>query len=97
MGTPAAEVALAIARDHPAYEGHFPGRPILPGVALLAEVMAALGAGDWDVASAKFLAAVAPGDALALRHEPQPGGGVRFEVRSARGLVATGSLVPRAP
>jgi 3-hydroxymyristoyl/3-hydroxydecanoyl-(acyl carrier protein) dehydratase len=33
------ESVLRIAADHPAYAGHFPGRPILPGVALLSEVM----------------------------------------------------------
>ena len=35
---PAAPVSavLAVARDHPAYEGHFPGQPILPGVVILA-------------------------------------------------------------
>jgi 3-hydroxyacyl-[acyl-carrier-protein] dehydratase len=91
----AGEAALAIARDHPAYAGHFPGRPILPGVVLLAEVMAAVGGGPWDVSQAKFLGVVEPGDALSLRREPQSSGGVRFEVHSPRGLVASGVLVPR--
>lgn len=89
-----AEAPLAIARDHPAYEGHFPGRPLLPGVALLAEVMAAIPDGPWNVSQAKFLGAVQPGDALMLRHEPAATG-VRFEVRSPRGVVASGVLVPR--
>ena len=41
--TPAAHsVALAIAADHPAFAGHFPGRPLLPGVALLSEVLEAV-------------------------------------------------------
>jgi 3-hydroxymyristoyl/3-hydroxydecanoyl-(acyl carrier protein) dehydratase len=35
-------VALAIAADHPAFAGHFPGRPLLPGVALLSEVLEAV-------------------------------------------------------
>ena len=91
------ESALAIAPDHPAYAGHFPGRPLLPGVVLLAEVMAAVEGGPWDIAHAKFLDAVRPGDALTLRHEPATQGRVRFEVRSARGLVATGQLAPRSP
>jgi hypothetical protein len=37
---------------------------------------------------------VEPGDALVLRHE-LTAQGVRFEVRSPRGAVATGVLVPR--
>ena len=92
---------LAVARDHPAYEGHFPGRPILPGVVILAEVMAVLEAAtsraahQWEIANAKFLVPVAPGDALTLMHESLDSGAVRFEVRSAAGVVASGSLVPR--
>ena len=101
---PAAPVTtpLAVARDHPAYAGHFPGNPILPGVAILAEVLAAieratsLGPEAWEIANAKFLAPVRPGDALTLVHEAMASGGVRFEVRSAAGTVASGSLVPRA-
>jgi len=46
------EQKLRIAKDHPAYEGHFPGHPLLPGVVLIAEAMAALDASDWTVASA---------------------------------------------
>jgi 3-hydroxymyristoyl/3-hydroxydecanoyl-(acyl carrier protein) dehydratase len=36
------ETPLAVTSDHPAFEGHFPGKPILPGVAILAEVLAAV-------------------------------------------------------
>ncbi|HET6264827.1 MAG TPA: hypothetical protein VFD95_08210 [Usitatibacter sp.] len=92
---------LAVARDHPAYAGHFPGNPILPGVVILAEVMAVVeratsrASHEWEVANAKFLAPVAPGAALTLVHEMLDSGGVRFEVRSEAVLVASGSLVPR--
>ena len=36
------ETTLAIAADHPAFAGHFPGMPILPGVVLLDAAVHAL-------------------------------------------------------
>jgi 3-hydroxymyristoyl/3-hydroxydecanoyl-(acyl carrier protein) dehydratase len=97
------QTPLAIASDHPAFEGHFPGKPILPGVAILAEVLAAIeaatarGPQEWEVANAKFLVPVEPGTALTLIHEPTGTGGVRFEVRSPAALVASGLLARRKP
>ncbi len=67
--------ALQIAADHPAFDGHFPGHPILPGVALLAEVLEAARDEPTLAAAvgqrprlpvAKFLAPVLPGAALAI-------------------------------
>lgn len=83
---------LAIAKDHPAYDGHFPGHPLLPGVALLAEAMASLDASGWSVDQAKFLMPVEPGTPLTLMHEALESGAVRFEIESPRGVVATGVL-----
>lgn len=93
--------ALAVARDHPAFEGHFPGNPILPGVVLLSEALAAIAAAtgraphEWTISSAKFFNAVEPGAALTLVHEPLGANAWRFEVRSAAGVVASGTLAPR--
>ncbi|HEU5245543.1 MAG TPA: hypothetical protein VFU09_00480 [Candidatus Udaeobacter sp.] len=39
------EVCRAIAADHPSLPGHFPGAPLVPGVLILDEVLAALR--DW--------------------------------------------------
>ena len=93
-------LALAIAADHPAFDGHFPGTPVLPGVVLLDETIHALeraagGApGCWRVSSVKFLRAVAPGEALTLEHEPLASGAIRFSLLSAGLAVATGALSP---
>jgi 3-hydroxymyristoyl/3-hydroxydecanoyl-(acyl carrier protein) dehydratase len=90
---------LALAADHPAYAGHFPGMPVLPGVVLLdatvhalEEIAGATGLG-WEVASAKFQSAVRPGEPLTLQHETLPDGSVRFSIRTADRPVASGVLV----
>lgn len=94
--------AIEIAAAHPAFEGHFPGRPLLPAVVLLAEVLAALasassrGMEQWTIASAKFLMPVVPGTPLTLAHDSATAPSVRFEVRSPQGVVASGVAAARA-
>ena len=95
-----AHASFVLARDHPAFEGHFPGHPIAPAVVILAEVMAAMEASAsagraYDISSAKFLRPVGPGVVLTVRHEELDSGQVRFEVASDDGVVATGTLAPR--
>jgi 3-hydroxymyristoyl/3-hydroxydecanoyl-(acyl carrier protein) dehydratase len=90
---------LPIAADHPAYAGHFPGQPILPGVVLLDEALHALAAqlggqdAGWQLKSAKFHSPVQPGEALALHATELPAGGFRFDIRCGDRSVASGSLV----
>ncbi len=90
--------SLPIAADHPAYSGHFPGQPVLPGVVLLDAALKALEragqSGRWDISSAKFQSAVRPGEALTLEHETLPNGSARFAIRTPYRLVASGVLVP---
>jgi len=92
--------ALPIAADHPAFDGHFPGAPVLPGVVLLDEAVRAIELGEggeprgWRIASVKFLRPVAPGEALALERERLASGTVRFTISSAGQAVATGALSP---
>jgi 3-hydroxymyristoyl/3-hydroxydecanoyl-(acyl carrier protein) dehydratase len=85
----------SIPRDHPAFAGHFPGQPILPGVLLLAEVVEALREAGQDIGAmtigaAKFLAPVGPGAVLTIR--VQPGASRRFEVLQGAQLVASGTI-----
>jgi 3-hydroxymyristoyl/3-hydroxydecanoyl-(acyl carrier protein) dehydratase len=95
-------VTFAFAAGHRAFEGHFPGRPIVPAVALLAEVLAeaeaqtALPPTAWVLANAKFLSPALPDMALAIAFTDGTDGARRFEVTSAAGVVATG-LLTRAP
>ena len=87
---------ITIATDHPAFAGHFPGRPLLPGAVLLALVTQALqgrlGATP-RIDSAKFLAPVGPGAQLrlALREEPA-GATVNFEIWLGPQVAARGRL-----
>jgi acyl-coenzyme A synthetase/AMP-(fatty) acid ligase/3-hydroxymyristoyl/3-hydroxydecanoyl-(acyl carrier protein) dehydratase len=103
---PAAAVytALPIAENHAAFAGHFPGFPILPGAALLDVVLheieraRSIDLTQWSVASAKFLAAVRPGDALTLEHSASGDATIRFVIRTATRAVASGMLTAmRAP
>lgn len=92
--------SLSISAEHPAYSGHFPGRPVLPGVVLLDATLQALehaGGGtprEWQINSVKFQSAVRPGEELTLRHEILPNGSVRFAISTADRAVASGLLVP---
>ncbi|HJV27477.1 MAG TPA: 3-hydroxylacyl-ACP dehydratase [Aromatoleum sp.] len=97
------ETSIMVAADHPAFAGHFPGRPILPGVVLLGWAVKALGdmlgrtVPPCEIASAKFLRPVAPSTRLVIRLTPQPSGAWRFDIVDDVDAVATGSLkVPTA-
>ncbi|MEW6703969.1 MAG: hypothetical protein AB1430_03870 [Pseudomonadota bacterium] len=90
-------VQRLVPADHPAFAGHFPGQPLLPGVSLLAEVMEAARAepalqGKLERGSftaAKFLSPVRPGSMLriALQWDEAALG---FEVHCGPALAAKG-------
>jgi 3-hydroxymyristoyl/3-hydroxydecanoyl-(acyl carrier protein) dehydratase len=84
------------------FEGHFPGQPILPGVAHLALVEAALGAGLAELRSLKLRKPVEPGAALELLlGELGEDGAVRFEIRGegpvSQGVVVGWTAPPPSP
>lgn len=99
-----AEIPLpAYAPDHPAFAGHFPGNPMVPGVLLLDAAMHALceapapgqagvAAAGWRIDSVKFTGAVRPGEPLAVQGEAGAGGA--FSVLQGGRKVAIGSLAP---
>lgn len=90
------QLPLAISADHPAFAGHFPGRPIVPGVVLLDHAQHAIetatGLRLAGVAVAKFLSPVGPGEALSVAFE-QVDAGVRFQVATADRQVANGRFM----
>lgn len=89
---------LDIAADHPAFSGHFPAFPVLPGAVLLDAALAAIQAARgiditaWQIASAKFLRLVRPGDTLSVEHDAPGVGTIRFTIRSHERTVAAGTL-----
>jgi 3-hydroxymyristoyl/3-hydroxydecanoyl-(acyl carrier protein) dehydratase len=89
--------------DHPAFAGHFPGRPIVPGVVLLdlaiqfAESMPGencLRGRNWQVGNAKFFSPVGPEEALTFSLCTKTSRAISFTVRNAVHEVASGSLTP---
>lgn len=103
------ETTLFIAPDHPAFAGHFPGRPIFPGVLLLdaavdtaQQAMRTSSSGDrgedgakkiCQISAAKFLSPVSPGETLTISCTSSGSGSMRFDISSGSRKVATGTLV----
>jgi hypothetical protein len=92
------ERLVTIPPDHPAFAGHFPGHPVLPGVALLSLVMETLAerAGPAPrIDNAKFLQPVKPGATLTLGLTEQARG-FAFEIRQGDSTVARGAIATTA-
>jgi 3-hydroxyacyl-[acyl-carrier-protein] dehydratase len=91
---------LAIEARHPAFDGHFPGAPVLPAVILLDEAIRAVEIAQggaprcWRIPSVKFPQAVKPGEPLVLVQEALASGAIRFTILRAGQTVANGALTP---
>lgn len=94
------QLELTIAADHPAFAGHFPGQPIVPGVVLLDLALQAIGdALDTElsacaVSAVKFLSPLRPGEPATLGYALDDKGALRFDIASGARKIATGALRP---
>lgn len=101
---------LAIAADHPAFAGHFPSQPIVPGVVLLDHGLRAIAAhrgGDgstrYRIGNAKFLSIVGPGEALRITFEASTltADGYKLQIHAgppeAERLAVSGDVAFEAP
>jgi 3-hydroxymyristoyl/3-hydroxydecanoyl-(acyl carrier protein) dehydratase len=91
-------LTLQISPRHPAFEGHFPGTPVVPGAVLLDEAVRILAtaanqnAAGCEIANAKFLSFVRPGESLSVEHEQRADGSIRFVIRTPDRAIASGTL-----
>jgi len=93
---------FTIAADHPSLPGHFPGRPLVPGVLLLDRVLEAIEAGHGPLGAlrlpqVKFLQPLLPGEQARVELLPvdDPGATPRWRFRVWREdtLLASGEVV----
>ena len=93
------EIRRLIRADHPSLPGHFPGAPLVPGVVILDEVVAALG--EWQqnsqlsgLRSVKFLAPLKPEQpfTISLSATSENAGEVSFCCRVEERVIVQGRL-----
>ena len=91
-------LAWTVPGDHPVFAGHFPGRPIVPGVVLidrailLASRLLNRSAITCRIANAKFFSPVGPGETLAFTLTAKAGGSLQCDIRCGERAVAAATL-----
>jgi 3-hydroxyacyl-[acyl-carrier-protein] dehydratase len=96
------EARRAISADHPSLPGHFPGTPLVPGVVILDEVLAALL--EWHkncqltgIRAVKFLVPLKPEQAFTIHFSASDDGGgeVNFSCHIEDRVIVEGRLEVR--
>ena len=98
----AAEVRVPA--DSPWFDGHFPGNPVLPGIAQLGMVFDLISRAFseairvTDVSRVRFKQLIVPEDRLAVTAEPKAGrqGAYTFRITKGNELVCSGNMTVAA-
>jgi 3-hydroxyacyl-[acyl-carrier-protein] dehydratase len=89
---------FSINADHPALSGHFPGNPIVPGVVILDNILAAVAAKFpayqvSGIRKLKFLRTLLPDQTCNVQLAEVREGRLRFECLQAGERIAEGNLL----
>jgi 3-hydroxymyristoyl/3-hydroxydecanoyl-(acyl carrier protein) dehydratase len=89
---------FSIPSNHPSLPGHFPGRPIVPGVVLLDQVVAAIEAVHGALPAlrlpqVKFVQPLLPGEEADIELDALPGARWKFRVLREATVLASGEVV----
>lgn len=95
---------VRVPEESPWFDGHFPGHPVLPGIAQLGMVadliQEALGfpARVVEVGRVRFKQMILPGDQLQVSAEPRPGrdGAYAFRLTRQETVVCSGTMLVRS-
>ena len=92
------ERITSIRADHPSLAGHFPGRPVVPGVILLQEVLVTVRQSlpeEWTVTGlphVKLSSPLKPDEPVTIEVEGEISGDVTFSCWVDQRLVASGVI-----
>ena len=104
LANDATSVTYRVPADHPAFEGHFPGNPILPGIVQLRLFLLSanrLTGKEWklkEVQRAKFLRPVLPGQTVTVKMNAKAWDQFEFTLLTPEGQIHTQAqlrLIPK--
>lgn len=91
-----------VPENHPAFAGHFPGNPTVPGVVLLDIALHAITAATGidlvkcEISTVKFLSPVSPNEHIFIQHTLLKTGAIQFEIFSNTRKIAIGRVINNA-
>ncbi len=83
---------FAVPPDHPSLPGHFPGRPVVPGVVLLDAVFKLAAMHPERLLRAKFAAPVEPGEEVEVAFQERAENRLAFSCRCRGAVVLSGEI-----